>query len=183
MLLFLVNAVYSLSSSACPPRPTRGSRSRSSGPCRRPFRSTTSSTSRVSTPIPTPTARRRHRRSAADSRRRREPERCFLCQWQNPPRAPLVPPPYRWAWRFRPSPPHVAARTLAVASRLLCGSTDLLLPRIRVCLLLPALARSRTACGAPAACAPPSQGLGAAFIACIVLSAAFAIVAGRSDEG
>src|SRR5271155_982918 len=95
---------------------------------------------------------------------------------ENPPPGPLSPPVSRGV-EIPPEPAHVSARTLAVASRLLCGSTTFFfLAFLFAYFYLRSL--DQDGMWRPAH-VHPSQGLGAAFIACIVLSGALAIVAAR----
>jgi heme/copper-type cytochrome/quinol oxidase subunit 3 len=76
-----------------------------------------------------------------------------------------------------PEPPDVGARALSVASRLLCGaSTFFFLAFLFAYFYLRSINVDHM--WRPAH-VNPSQGLGAAFIACVVLSAALTIVAGR----
>jgi heme/copper-type cytochrome/quinol oxidase subunit 3 len=76
-----------------------------------------------------------------------------------------------------PEPADVGARALSVASRLLCGaSTFFFLAFLFAYFYLRSL---NVAHMWRPAHVNPSQGLGAAFVACIVLSAALTIVAGR----
>jgi heme/copper-type cytochrome/quinol oxidase subunit 3 len=76
-----------------------------------------------------------------------------------------------------PEPPEVGGRNLTVASRMLCGATTFFfLAFVFAYFYL----RSIDADGMwHPAHVHPKQGLGAAFIACIVLSAALSIIAGR----
>ncbi|HTU80335.1 MAG TPA: cytochrome c oxidase subunit 3 [Solirubrobacteraceae bacterium] len=79
-----------------------------------------------------------------------------------------------------PEPPDVGARALSVASRLLCGaSTFFFLAFLFAYFYLRSLNQDHM--WRPAH-VHPSQGLGAAFIACIVLGAALAILAGRRTK-
>jgi heme/copper-type cytochrome/quinol oxidase subunit 3 len=95
---------------------------------------------------------------------------------ENMPLGPLV-PPVPLGVEIPPEPPDVAARTLSVASRLLCGaSTFFFLAFVFAYFYLRSLNQDHMWHPAHV---HPSQGLGAAFVACIVLSAALAIVAGR----
>ena len=87
-------------------------------------------------------------------------------------------PPVPAGVEIPPEPPDVGARALSVASRHAVRRLHVLLPGVPVRLLLPALDQRRPHV-APSARQAPSQALGAAFIVCIVLSAALAIVAGR----
>ncbi|HSZ13022.1 MAG TPA: cytochrome c oxidase subunit 3 [Solirubrobacteraceae bacterium] len=76
-----------------------------------------------------------------------------------------------------PEPPDVGARALSVAARMLCGATTFFfLAFVFAYFYL----RSIDADGMwHPAHVKPNQGLGAAFIACVLLSAAASIVAGR----
>jgi heme/copper-type cytochrome/quinol oxidase subunit 3 len=88
----------------------------------------------------------------------------------------LVPPVARGV-EIPPEPPDVGARTLSVASRLMCGATTFFfLAFVFAYFYLRSLDQNHM--WRPAH-VKPDQGLGAAFIACIVLSALVAIVAGR----
>jgi heme/copper-type cytochrome/quinol oxidase subunit 3 len=76
-----------------------------------------------------------------------------------------------------PEPPEVGGRNLTVASRMLCGATTFFFLAF---LFAYFYLRSIDADGMwHPAHVHPKQGLGAAFIVCIVLSAASSIVAGR----
>ena len=76
-----------------------------------------------------------------------------------------------------PEPPQVAARTLSVAARLLCGaSTFFFLAFVFAYFYLRSLDQNHM--WRPPH-VKPDQGLGAAFVACIIVSAALAILAGR----
>jgi heme/copper-type cytochrome/quinol oxidase subunit 3 len=76
-----------------------------------------------------------------------------------------------------PEPPDIGARTLSVASRLLCGATAFFfLAFVFAYFYLRSINEDHM--WRPAH-VNPSQGLGAAFIVCIVLSAGLTIVAGR----
>jgi heme/copper-type cytochrome/quinol oxidase subunit 3 len=76
-----------------------------------------------------------------------------------------------------PEPPEVGGRALTVASRMLCGATTFFFLAF---LFAYFYLRSIDADGMwHPAHVHPKQGLGAAFIACIVLSAALSILAGR----
>jgi heme/copper-type cytochrome/quinol oxidase subunit 3 len=76
-----------------------------------------------------------------------------------------------------PEPPEVGGRNLTVASRMLCGATTFFFLAF---LFAYFYLRSIDADGMwHPAHVHPKQGLGAAFIVCIVLSAALSIVAGR----
>ena len=120
MLIFLYNTVYSLIFVRAARRGrTRGARSRSSGRCRRRCRSTTSSRSRCSTPIPTTTARRSPvggaRAGAGGSLTMASPS-------EKLPLGRMV-PPVPAGVEIPPEPPDVGARALSVASRLLAGAS------------------------------------------------------------
>ncbi|HSZ04427.1 MAG TPA: hypothetical protein VK778_04400 [Solirubrobacteraceae bacterium] len=79
--------------------------------------------------------------------------------------------------KIPPESPEVGGRILAVASRLLCGATTFFfLAFVFAYFYLRSLNQDHM--WRPAH-VNPSQGLGAAFVACIVLSAALMIVAGR----
>jgi heme/copper-type cytochrome/quinol oxidase subunit 3 len=76
-----------------------------------------------------------------------------------------------------PEPPEVGGRALTVASRMLCGATTFFFLAF---LFAYFYLRSIDADGMwHPAHVHPKQGLGAAFIACVVLSALLSIVAGR----
>ncbi len=76
-----------------------------------------------------------------------------------------------------PEPPGAGARALSVASRLLCGATTFFfLAFVFAYFYLRSLDQDRMWRGAHV---HPDQALGGVFVACIVLSAALAIVAGR----
>jgi heme/copper-type cytochrome/quinol oxidase subunit 3 len=76
-----------------------------------------------------------------------------------------------------PESPDIGARTLSVASRLLCGaSTFFFLAFVFAYFYLRSINEDHMWHPAHV---NPNQGLGAAFIACIVLSAGLTIVAGR----
>jgi heme/copper-type cytochrome/quinol oxidase subunit 3 len=76
-----------------------------------------------------------------------------------------------------PEPSDVGARALSVASRLLCGATTFFFMAFAFAYFY-LRSINQDHMWRPAHL-HPNQGLGAAFIACIVLSAALAIVAGR----
>jgi heme/copper-type cytochrome/quinol oxidase subunit 3 len=89
----------------------------------------------------------------------------------------LMIPPVPAGTEIPPEPPDVGARTLSVASRMLCGaSTFFFLAFAFAYFYLRSI-------NADHMWHPkhvnPNQGLGAAFIVCILLSAALAVVAGR----
>jgi heme/copper-type cytochrome/quinol oxidase subunit 3 len=89
----------------------------------------------------------------------------------------LMVPPVPAGHEIPPEPPDVGARALSVASRMLCGaSTFFFLAFVFAYFYLRSI-------DADHKWHPPhvhpNQGLGAAFIACVVLSALAAIVAGR----
>src|SRR3984885_2981970 len=89
----------------------------------------------------------------------------------------LMIPPVPAGTEIPPEPPDVGARALSVASRMLCGaSTFFFLAFLFAYFYLRSI-------NADDMWHPkhvnPNQGLGAAFIACIVLSAALTILAGR----
>jgi heme/copper-type cytochrome/quinol oxidase subunit 3 len=89
----------------------------------------------------------------------------------------LMIPPVPAGAEIPPEPPDVAARTLAVASRLLCGATTFFfLAYLFAYFYLRSLDQDHMWHPAHV---KPSQGLGGAFIACVVLSAVLTIVAGR----
>jgi heme/copper-type cytochrome/quinol oxidase subunit 3 len=76
-----------------------------------------------------------------------------------------------------PEPPEVGGRALTVASRMLCGATTFFFLAF---LFAYFYLRSIDADGMwHPAHVHPKQGLGAAFVACVVLSALLSIVAGR----
>ncbi len=86
-------------------------------------------------------------------------------------------PPVPAGTEIPPEPPDVGARALAVASRLLCGATTFFfLAFLFAYFYLRSINEDHMWHPAHV---NPSQGLGAAFIVCVVLSAALAIVAGR----
>ncbi len=160
---------------ACPPRPTRGTRSRSSGSCRR--RCPVNNFEQIpvfdsdpydyGTPLP-------HRRRP--SRRRRGPER-----WRPPSeKLPLgrIGPA---GARGRGDPARAAGRRARARCRwrrgMLCGATTFFfLAFVFAYFYLRSIDADHM--WRPAH-VKPEQGLGAAFIVCIVLSAALAILAGR----
>jgi heme/copper-type cytochrome/quinol oxidase subunit 3 len=89
----------------------------------------------------------------------------------------LMVPPVPAGAEIPPEPPDVGARALSVASRMLCGaSTFFFLAFVFAYFYLRSI-------NADHMWHPkhvnPNQGLGAAFIVCIVLSAAFTIIAGQ----
>ncbi len=86
-------------------------------------------------------------------------------------------PPVPAGVEIPPEPPDVGARALSVASRMLCGATTFFfLAFVFAYFYL----RSIDADGMwHPAHVKPNQGLGAAFIACVLLSAAASILAGR----
>jgi heme/copper-type cytochrome/quinol oxidase subunit 3 len=89
----------------------------------------------------------------------------------------MMVPPVPAGVEIPPEPPDVGARALAVASRLLCGATTFFfLAFLFAYFYLRSIDANHMWHPAHV---NPSQGLGAAFIACVVLSAALAIVAGR----
>jgi heme/copper-type cytochrome/quinol oxidase subunit 3 len=86
-------------------------------------------------------------------------------------------PPVPAGVEIPPEPPAVGARALAVAARLLCGATTFFfLAFLFAYFYLRSIDQDHM--WRPAH-TDPSQGLGAAFIVCVVLSAALAILAGR----
>ena len=86
-------------------------------------------------------------------------------------------PPVPAGTEIPPEPPDVGARALAVASRLLCGATTFFfLAFLFAYFYLRSINEDHMWHPAHV---NPSQGLGAAFIVCVVLSAALAIVASR----
>jgi heme/copper-type cytochrome/quinol oxidase subunit 3 len=86
-------------------------------------------------------------------------------------------PPVPLGVEIPPEPPDVGARALSVASRLLCGaSTFFFLAFLFAYFYLRSINVNHM--WRPAHVSP-DQGLGAAFVACIVLSAVLSIVAGR----
>jgi heme/copper-type cytochrome/quinol oxidase subunit 3 len=86
-------------------------------------------------------------------------------------------PPVPAGDQIPPEPPDVGARALAIASRLLCGATTFFfLAFVFAYFYLRSINQDHM--WRPAH-TNPSQGLGAAFIVCVILSAALAIVAGR----
>jgi heme/copper-type cytochrome/quinol oxidase subunit 3 len=89
----------------------------------------------------------------------------------------LVVPPVPAGVEIPPEPPDVGARALSVASRMLCGaSTFFFLAFLFAYFYLRSLDADHMWHPAHV---KPNQGLGAAFIICILLSAALTIVAGR----
>lgn len=89
----------------------------------------------------------------------------------------LMVPPVPAGVEIPPEPPDVGARALSVASRMLCGaSTFFFLAFLFAYFYLRSINADHMWHPAHV---HPNQGLGAAFIACIVLSAALTIVAGR----
>ncbi len=92
------------------------------------------------------------------------------------PLGPMV-PPVPAGHEIPPEPPDVGARALSVASRMLCGaSTFFFLAFLFAYFYLRSIDADHMWHPAHV---HPKQALGAAFIACIVLSAASSIVAGR----
>ncbi|MGO9760939.1 MAG: cytochrome c oxidase subunit 3 [Solirubrobacteraceae bacterium] len=86
-------------------------------------------------------------------------------------------PPVAAGVEIPPEPPEVGARALSVASRMLCGaSTFFFLAFLFAYFYLRSIDADHMWHPAHV---HPKQALGAAFIACIVLSAASSIVAGR----
>jgi heme/copper-type cytochrome/quinol oxidase subunit 3 len=86
-------------------------------------------------------------------------------------------PPVPAGVEIPPEPPDVGARALSVAARMLCGaSTFFFLAFLFAYFYLRSINEDHM--WRPAH-VNPSQGLGAAFIICVVLSAVLAIVAGR----
>ena len=86
-------------------------------------------------------------------------------------------PPVAAGTEIPPEPPDVAARGLSVAGRLLCGATTFFfMSFLFAYFYLRSLNNENL--WKPAH-VKPVQGLGAAFVACIILSAVLAIVAGR----
>jgi len=89
----------------------------------------------------------------------------------------LLIPPVPAGVEIPPEPPDVGARALSVASRLLCGaSTFFFLAFLFAYFYLRSINQDHM--WRPAH-VKPDQGLGGAFIACVVLSAVLSIVAGR----
>jgi heme/copper-type cytochrome/quinol oxidase subunit 3 len=79
--------------------------------------------------------------------------------------------------RIPPEPPEISARSLTLASRLLCGGTAFFFAAFAFAYFyLRSLNQDHMWHPAHV---KPSQGLGAAFVACVVLSALAAIVTGR----
>jgi heme/copper-type cytochrome/quinol oxidase subunit 3 len=90
-------------------------------------------------------------------------------------------PPVRHGVEIPPEPADVGARTLSVAARLMAGATIFFfLAFVFAYFYLRALNAGHM--WKPAH-VKPNQGLGAAFVACIVLSAAPALLAGRRMKG
>jgi heme/copper-type cytochrome/quinol oxidase subunit 3 len=89
----------------------------------------------------------------------------------------LMIPPVPAGVEIPPEPPDVGARALSVASRLLCGaSTFFFLAFLFAYFYLRSINQDHM--WRPAH-VKPDQGLGAVFIACVVLSALLTIVSGR----
>jgi heme/copper-type cytochrome/quinol oxidase subunit 3 len=89
----------------------------------------------------------------------------------------MMVPPVRAGVEIPPEPPDVGARTLAVAARLLCGaSTFFFLAFVFAYFYLRSLNQDHMWHPAHV---KPNQGLGAAFIVCVVLSAAATVMASR----
>jgi heme/copper-type cytochrome/quinol oxidase subunit 3 len=89
----------------------------------------------------------------------------------------LMTQPVSAAGEIPPEPPDVAARTLGVASRLLCGATTFFfVAYLFAFIYLRSLDQNHLWHEGHMKL---SQGLGAGFIACVVLSAAATILAGR----
>jgi len=83
--------------------------------------------------------------------------------------------------KIPPEPPDIGARTLWVASRLLCGATTFFfLAFVFAYFYLRSINQDHMWHPAHV---NPKQGLGAAFIVCIVLSAVLTIVAGQQMKG
>jgi len=90
-------------------------------------------------------------------------------------------PPVPAGVEIPPEPADVGARALSVASRLLCGATTFFfLAFVFAYFYLRSINEDHMWHPAHV---NPNQGLGAAFIACIVLSAGLTIVAGRQMKG
>jgi heme/copper-type cytochrome/quinol oxidase subunit 3 len=89
----------------------------------------------------------------------------------------LIVPPVPAGVEIPPEPPDVGARALAVASRLLCGaSTFFFLAFLFAYFYLRSLNENQMWHPAHV---HPDQGLGAVFIACVLISALSAVFAGR----
>jgi len=89
----------------------------------------------------------------------------------------LMVPPVPAGVEIPPEPPDVGARAMAVATRLLCGATTFFfLAFVFAYFYLRSINANHMWHPAHV---NPSQGLGVAFIVCIVLSAGLSIVAGR----
>jgi heme/copper-type cytochrome/quinol oxidase subunit 3 len=89
----------------------------------------------------------------------------------------LMVPPVPAGVEIPPEPPDVGARAMAVATRLLCGATTFFfLAFLFAYFYLRSIDANHMWHPAHV---NPSQGLGVAFIVCILLSAALSIVAGR----
>ena len=89
----------------------------------------------------------------------------------------LVVPPVPAGVEIAPESPDVGARALSVASRMLCGaSTFFFLAFLFAYFYLRSI---DTSYNFRATHIKPNQALGAAFIVCVVLSAAVAVIAGR----
>jgi len=89
----------------------------------------------------------------------------------------LIVPPVPAGVEIPPEPPDVGARALAVASRLLCGATTFFfLAYLFAYFYLRSINQDHMWHPAHV---NPAKGLGAAFVACVVISAALTIVGGR----
>jgi len=89
----------------------------------------------------------------------------------------MMVPPAEAGVEIPPEPPDVAARTLAVAARLLCGATVFFFLAFAFAYFY---LRSLNVSGMwRPAHVKPDQALGAAFIICVVLSVLAAVLAGR----
>lgn len=89
----------------------------------------------------------------------------------------LMVPPVAAGTEIPPEPPDVGARAISVAGRLLCGaSTFFFLAFLFAYFYLRSINQDHMWHPAHV---NPAKGLGAAFVACIVLSAALTIVSGR----
>ncbi len=89
----------------------------------------------------------------------------------------LMVPPVPAGTEIPPEPPDVAGRTLAVASRLLCGATTFFfLAFLFAYFYLRSINQDHLWHPAHV---NPAKGLGAAFVACIVISGALTFVSGR----
>jgi len=89
----------------------------------------------------------------------------------------LMVPPVAAGSEIPPEPPDVAGRTLAVAARLLCGATTFFFLAFLFAYIYLRSLNQNGLWRPPHE--HPNQGWGAAFVACVVISAIASIVAGR----